>query len=104
MNLHDLQKKLLEAARQNPVNDCVPYAFEKRVMEHIKLRPFSDHAAIWASALWRAAAPCVGIMLLLAGWSIFVPNQSPGSGDISQELDNTVLAAATQEQVTDSTW
>ena len=104
MSLHELEKKLLAVARNQPLNERVPYAFEKRVMEHIKLRPLADHAAVWARALWRAVAPCFGVMVLLAGWALFVPSSAPASNDFSQEIDNTVLATATQEQVSDSTW
>jgi hypothetical protein len=104
MNLHDLEKKLLAVARRHSPRDQVPYAFEKRVMEHIKSRPLSDHAAVWAIALWRAVAPCFGIMVLLVGWSMFAPAPAPASNDFSQEIDNTVLATATQEQAGDFTW
>ncbi len=104
MSLHDLEKKLLAVARNQPLNERVPYAFEKRVMEHIKMRPLSDQAAVWARALWRAVAPCFGVMVLLAGWSLFLPATVPASNDFSQEIDNTVLATATQEQVSESAW
>ncbi len=38
MNLAELQKKLIAAARANPPGDGVPYAFEKRVMALLAAR------------------------------------------------------------------
>jgi len=35
MNASDLQTKLIEAARKEPPQDQVPYAFEKRIMAHL---------------------------------------------------------------------
>jgi hypothetical protein len=54
--------------------------------------------------LWRAAAPCVAIMLLLGAWSLFTPQKSASANDLSQELEKTLLAAVDQEQSTDSIW
>ena len=49
----------------------------------------------------RFGAPCVAIMLVLGGWSLFAPaNTTPGI-DLSQQFENTVLAAADQEQPAD---
>ena len=67
MNLEPLRQKLLSAARANPTDDRVPYAFEKRVMAHLAAKPALDLSALWARAMWRAAAPCVAVSLLLLG-------------------------------------
>ena len=67
-------------------------------------RPVVDDWALWARALWRAAAPCVAIMLLLSAWSFFDPQGSTPANDLSQELEKTLLAAVDQDQTTDSTW
>jgi hypothetical protein len=69
MNLDDLNKKLLAAARANPPGDHVPFAFEKRITALLKSRPLQDPLSLWAHALWRAAAPCAALMLLLGAWS-----------------------------------
>lgn len=103
MNLTNLEKKLLAAAKANPPGDEVPYAFEKRVMAHIRSRPGLDSCGVWAQALWRASAPCVGIMLLLTAWSLFSPNGGQGT-NLAQDFDNTVLAAVEPEPSADSTW
>ena len=59
---------------------------------------------LWGQALWRAAAPCVAIMLALAAWSFVVSNESAPTNDLSQALEQTLLAAADQDQPADSTW
>jgi hypothetical protein len=87
----------------------VPYAFEKRVVAHLKGQPALDDWALWAGSLWRAVAPCVAIMLLLGAWSVLGPTATPSSnggsaGDLSQQLERTLLAAADQDQGPDSTW
>ena len=76
MNLAELERKLIAAARANPPSDRVPYAFEKRIMARLAARPMADDWELWARALWRAAAPCVAIMVLLGAWSFFAPQRS----------------------------
>jgi hypothetical protein len=100
MNVDELQRKLIAAARGQTPSDAVPYAFEKRILQQIKSMAAPDIWAGWAQALWRAAAPCVGIALLLAAWSMLNTSSNPSNTvpDISQQFENTVLAAATLEQ------
>jgi len=63
-----------------------------------------DCWSLWARGLWRAAAPCVAVMLVLGAWSWFTATPTP-SGDLSQELEHTLLVAVEQDQpATDSTW
>ena len=54
-------------------------------------------------ALWRAAAPCVAIALLLGAWSFFSQSSAPAN-DLSQALEQTLLAAVDQDQPADSAW
>ncbi len=96
MNLDQLQRKLLAAGRLAYPADRVPYAFEKRIMARLQHLPELDHWAQWASGLWRAAASCVAIMLLLSAWAWFKPAKP--NNDLAQELENTMLAVADQEQ------
>lgn len=103
MNLAELKQKLVAAARANPPSDQVPYAFEKRIMARLAARPVVDDWALWARALWRAAAPCAAIMLLLGAWSFFAPPTSASANDVSQQLEQTLLAAVDQEQPIDLT-
>ena len=98
MNLDHLQQKLLAAARSQLPSDHVPYAFEKRILARLVTPPAFDHWALWGRALWRAAAPCVALMLLFGVWS-FVGDNNGGTfgladgGDFSQHFEQTMLAA-----------
>lgn len=98
MNLEQLQQKLLTAARANPPSDRVPYAFEKRIMAHLKAVPVIDLSALWARALWRAAAPCVVLTLALGAWSFFAANPGAGTEDLSQDFEQTMLAVVDQPE------
>jgi len=105
MNLAELERKLIAAARANPPSDRVPYAFEKRIMARLAACPAVDTWALWSRALWRAAAPCAAIMVALAAWSFLSPSHlTTPANDLSQALEQTLLAAAEQEQAFDSTW
>jgi hypothetical protein len=98
MDLDDLQRKLIAAARARPPGDAVPYAFEKRITARIKALGVADNWALWSRALWRAAAPCIAVTLLLAAWSLLTAPPNSPSTDLSQEFENTVLAAAVLDQ------
>jgi hypothetical protein len=101
MNQAELHRKLMTAARRNPPSERVPFAFEKRVLARLRACPMADHWALWSQALWRAAAPCVAIMLLLAARWWFSPAGATPANDLSQDFTNTVLAAAESEQSVD---
>jgi len=102
MNLDELQRKLIAAARADVPTDHVPYAFEKRIMTRLATRPLPDHWAQWSVALWRAAAACVAVTLLLSAWSFFAPGSSTATNDLSQQFENTLIAAVDQDQPADS--
>jgi hypothetical protein len=104
MQLDQLQQKLIAAARATPPSDRVPLAFEKRIMARLPARHVLDEWALWSRALWRAAAPCVAIMLFFTAWTFFAPNTSTTSNDLAQDFENTLLAAVDQEQPADSAW
>ena len=101
MTLDELQRKVIAAARADRPSERVPFAFEKRVMAQLRGRSTVDVWGLWAHALWRAAAACVAITLALSAWSFFDrPAKAPAS-DLSQAIDNTVLAAVDQEPPSD---
>ncbi len=101
MNVVDLEKKLIQAARQDRPSDKVPYAFEKRIMAFLRPLPTPDCWGLWAGALWRATVPCLTVMLLLTVWCV-IPGANPApASNLSQEMDNTVLAAIDQEQASE---
>jgi hypothetical protein len=105
MNVPELEQKLIAVARRNLPSGEVPFAFEKRILARLAARPRLDNWALWGRALWRAAAPCLALMLLLSTWAFFSSNaNAPGanSDDLSAEFENTLLAAANQEQLADS--
>jgi hypothetical protein len=98
MNLEALQAKLFAAARTNPPADRVPYAFEKRILARLKESPTLDMSALWARALWRAAAPCVALTFLLGVWSFIGAGNSAAADDeeFSQHFEQTMLAAVNE--------
>ena len=64
MNVNELQRKLIAAARANTPDDRVPYAFEKRIMALIPAVAPSDNVAVWVRGLWQAAVSCAVVALL----------------------------------------
>jgi hypothetical protein len=103
MNLVLLERKLIASARAHPPGDQVPYAFEKRILARLTGPATLARSELWARALWRAAAACAAITLLLGVWSLLVPQRRPAA-DLSQALEQTLLAAVDQDQATDSAW
>ena len=97
MNLAQLQQKLMAAARQSPLSDQVPYAFEQRVMARLKGSLPEDALAWWARALWRGAASCVAAAVLLAVICLWPQSQEV---TLSQLYDSTLYSAV--EQLNDS--
>ena len=55
MNLSELHKQLISAARQAAPDEHVPYAFEKRIAALIKDRFAQKNQDFWVRGLWRAA-------------------------------------------------
>jgi hypothetical protein len=108
MNLETLRQKLLAAARANPPAARVPLAFEKRIMARLADRPVLDFATLWARALWRAAAPCVTLMLLLGVWAFVGAQNHPSvtsltdGDDFAQHFERTMLAAV--EEPVEEIW
>jgi hypothetical protein len=100
MNLAELQKKLVAAARANVPGEGVPYAFEKRVTALLASRVAPDNMALWVHGLWRAAISCVAIALLLGAWAVFNPATTAASDDLSQNFVSTLLASVDQTDQT----
>ncbi len=96
MNLEKLQQKLLAAARNQPPNDHVPFAFEKRIMARLA-KPVADVWSLWGRALWHAAAASVVAVVLLGSWSW--QTEPVEKTDLSQEFENTVFAALDEQPV-----
>jgi len=104
MDLTRLQQKLVAAARNNPPGDRVPYAFEKRIMALIATRPVADNLTLWGQALWRAAASCVAVVLVVGACSFVIPGKtdtvatssSNTTEELSQAFESTLLASVDQ--------
>jgi hypothetical protein len=96
MNIAELQRKLIAAARASAPEDGVPYAFEKRIMALLSSRATTNNLVFWAHGLWRAAASSVFIALMLGVWASFNPSSGANAGDLSQNFENTLLAAVDQ--------
>jgi len=94
MNLEELEKKLVAAARLKPADERVPYAFEKRITALIAARAGADHWVFWARGLWRAAASCVAVTVVFGTLSLFLPAAPDNGNDLSQDFENTLLASA----------
>ena len=92
MNLAELQKKLLTAARANHPRTDAPYAFEKRVMARLAGKPAPDLCAVWSRTLWQAVAPCLAVTLLLGAWT-FLAQRPDNSGEtLAADLENSLYA------------
>src|SRR5256712_8902434 len=90
MNMAELQKKLLAAARANPPSDHVPYAFEERIMAQLPAKPASDILVTWNRTLWQAAAPCVAVMLLLGAWTRFAQHTDSSRETLAADLESSL--------------
>ncbi|HEY1490879.1 MAG TPA: hypothetical protein VGF90_07550 [Verrucomicrobiae bacterium] len=96
MNLVELQKKLVAAARADAPGDAVPYAFEKRITALLASRVAPDNLALWVRGLWRAAVSCVAVTLLFGAWTVINPTSASTTGDLSQNFESTLLASVDQ--------
>lgn len=96
MDLDKLHKKLVEAARQQPPSDHVPYAFEKRIMARLKSLPAPDPLGEWVAGLWRAAAPCVAVLLMLSVWTYTAGPTPPTS---TATTESVTLSTALEQSL-----
>ncbi len=83
MNLPQLEKKLLAAARATPPSDAVPYAFEKRVMARLSATSLEDPLSQWGRALWRGAMASLAAAVSCGAWASF---HGSNSFELSQDL------------------
>jgi len=96
MNLVELQKKLIAAARTEVLDDRVPYAFEKRVGALLASRVAPQNLDLWVHGLWRAAVSCVVVAMLCGAWTLLTPSTLAGAEDLSQNFESTLLASVDQ--------
>ena len=91
MNERLTPEEFLKLARELPQNERTPYAFEKRIMAHIGRGPVADTVSEWAHLLWRAMAPCLGIMLFAAVLTLASMSNDPSTEETA-DLESTVFA------------
>ncbi|HJN91038.1 MAG TPA: hypothetical protein QGG93_11970 [Verrucomicrobiota bacterium] len=66
-------ERFLRFARNLPTNERVPYSFEKRIMARLRELLIPDPLTHWSRMLWRAVAPCLGVMILAVLFSAGKP-------------------------------
>ena len=99
MNLPELHRKLIAAAKNEALDGRVPYAFEKRIMARLAGKTAVDNMGLWGAALLRAALCCVAFMLVLSVGFHFLPTSNPQS--LSQDVEQTLFAAVDSGNGTD---
>jgi len=64
----DILEQMFAETRETPADDRVPYAFEKRIMAHLKdtPEPALNLWEQWSRLLWRAVVPSAAVMVLVA--------------------------------------
>jgi len=96
MNLAELQRKLVAAARLQQPDDRVPYAFEKRITALVAERKAAAWRVQWMRGFWQAAVSCVAVAIVCGAVSLFTPETNDGGKDLSQDFENTLLASIDQ--------
>lgn len=83
-------RQITNAARYLVDDQRVPYAFEKRIMAHLRGAKVGDLWSAWSGTMWRAAFSCV-LISVLAGAAVTVAD--PSRGELfASDLERTVLA------------
>jgi hypothetical protein len=101
MQLESLRRKLIAAARAHPPGDAAPLAFEQRIMARLRALPETDPLTQWVAGLWRAAVPCVAVMVFLCAINfLYAPAAAPAESQ-ADDLE-TVLTQPFHE--TGDTW
>ena len=88
MEVDQLRRKIVAAARCLPPSDAVPFAFERRIMARLNGCTLPDAWVLWGRALWQATIPCVLIVIISGYW---LRNAAPAEPDLPQAIENTVL-------------
>jgi hypothetical protein len=93
MQLSELYRKLIAAARANQPDARVPYAFEKRVMARLSGMKPLDGWALWGQALSRSAIFCVALLALVAVAAHYYLPARNSTPSLTQDVEMTLLAA-----------
>ena len=95
MNREKLHAKLIRAARATPPDERMPYAFEQRVMAHLRSSNQLDPASAWVGSFWKSAMACAGIAMLACAWTL-LPVQGQDTS-LADDLDATVVASLPED-------
>lgn len=95
MEAEDLKHRLIRAARTIPPDGRVPFGFERRVMARLEAAGLRDEWILWSRALWRAAVPCVLILVCSGLWA-WQSRQFNPSADLAQKIEDAVLSELNQ--------
>jgi hypothetical protein len=93
MNLDELQKKLIAAARKDPPGDEVPFAFEQRIMARLPAAARPEEWLLWLRPLWCGAGVCAAVAVFMSVWS-FSPDPDHDldlASHFSQEIEHSIL-------------
>jgi len=90
MELEQLRKTLIMAAKQTPVRQDVPIAFEKRIMHIILSTQQINAFEQFASALWKAVIPSASIAIATALLLLFANNLNLSNGTSHNNNQNTL--------------
>lgn len=96
MNSDLLLNKLIKAAKSSPPSDSVPYAFEKRIMAKIMSSPVYETTLLWSQILWKAAKPCIVIMIIVCLWAFLADSQLGLIDNPEEAFETAVLAGLNQ--------
>lgn len=95
MSMDRLKNQLIQAARETPADDRVPYGFEMKVMREIASITKKDSPVRkMARGLWAACAPAVAVMIV----AFFVTQSNPEytvAADLA--LEDAVMTPFMQE-------
>src|SRR5687768_15000257 len=93
-----LLNRFNKIARSLTPDERVPYAFEKRIMAHLRNSKVADAWSIWSGTMWRAAFSCLLICVLTGAAVTF--SEATSAELFASDLERTVLAPVD----VDDTW
>ena len=77
-------------ARSLTPDDRVPYAFENRIMAHLRNSKVADVWTVWSGTMWRAAFSCL-LICVLTGVAVTF-SEATSTELLASDLERTVLA------------
>jgi hypothetical protein len=92
MSLEQLQRQLIQAARQAEQDDRVPLGFEQRVMKRLRRETsrYGNRLAVISKGLWAACGPAIAMAII----AFFLSQPMSMNREIPADLalENAVLS------------